>query len=86
LQLFLILTKHDNNSNEWIDWIEESINKRHVKYYEYKYFKNIQEIGNGGFGKVYRANWKNSEQYFALKSFVNLDNITIKEFAHEVLL
>jgi hypothetical protein len=67
-----------------IDWIEEAITKRHIKYYEYEHFSNIEEIGMGGFGKVYRANWKNSEQYLALKSFFNLDNVTIKELSHEV--
>jgi hypothetical protein len=71
-------------TNNSIDWIEESIAKRHIKYYEYKYFSNIKEIGIGSFGKVYRANWKNSEQYLALKSFFNLDNITVKEIIHEV--
>ncbi|RGB42326.1 kinase-like domain-containing protein [Rhizophagus diaphanus] len=39
------------NSNEWIDWIEEAIAKKHIKYYDYKHFNNIQEIGSGGFGK-----------------------------------
>ncbi|EXX65642.1 uncharacterized protein OCT59_024043 [Rhizophagus irregularis] len=71
-------------ANNSINWIEESISKNHIKYYEYKYFNNIQEIGTGCFGKVYRANWKNSEQYLALKSFFNLDNITIKELIHEL--
>ena len=30
--------------NEWINLIEEAISKRHIKHYEYKEFKNIQEI------------------------------------------
>ncbi|POG67806.1 hypothetical protein GLOIN_2v272849 [Rhizophagus irregularis DAOM 181602=DAOM 197198] len=42
--------------------------------------KNIQRIGTGGFGKVYRANWKNSDQYLALKSFFNLDDVTAKKY------
>ena len=42
--------------NEWINWIEEAISKNHIKHYEYKEFKNIQEIGTSGFGKFYRAN------------------------------
>ncbi|GBC22181.2 kinase-like domain-containing protein [Rhizophagus irregularis DAOM 181602=DAOM 197198] len=67
-----------------IEWIEEAINKRHIKYYEYKHFSNIEEIGIGGFGKVYRAKWRNSEQYLALKSFFNLDSATIKELSHEL--
>jgi hypothetical protein len=43
------------NKNDWIDWIEEAIDKNQLKYYEYKEFNNSQEIGVGGFGKVYRA-------------------------------
>ncbi|CAB5381708.1 unnamed protein product [Rhizophagus irregularis] len=45
---------------------------------------NIKEIGSGNFGKVYRANWKNSDQYLALKSFFNLNKATIKELSHEI--
>ncbi|CAB4495536.1 unnamed protein product [Rhizophagus irregularis] len=37
------------NKNEWIKWIEEAIDKEHIKYYEYKEFNNFQEIGTGGF-------------------------------------
>ncbi|GBC10143.1 hypothetical protein RclHR1_09380003 [Rhizophagus clarus] len=70
-----------NNSNIWV---EEAISKKHIKYYEYKDFHNIQKIGNGNFGKVYRAKWKNSEQYFALKSLSNLDNNTIKDVVKEL--
>ena len=74
----------NSNSNEWINWIEDAISKKHIKYYEYNHFSNFQKIGTGGFGKVYCANWKNSGQYFALKSFLNLNNVTIKELVREV--
>ena len=77
-------TQATDNNNEWNKWIEEAISKKHIKHYDYRYFNNIQEIGMGGFGKVYRANWKDSEQYLALKSFLNFDNITVKELVHEV--
>ena len=73
------------NSNEWINWIEEAIAKEYLKYYEYKNFSNIKKIGSGGFGKVFRANRKNSEKYFALKSFFNLNNATVKEIVCEVI-
>ena len=73
------------NSNECINWIEEAISKKHIKYYEYEHFSNIQEIGSGGFGKVYRANWKNSYNYLALKSFYNLNHISIREIVNEVI-
>ena len=75
-----------NNLNEWTKWIEEAISKKHIKYYEYEYFSDIQEIGAGAFGKVYRAKWKNSYKYLALKSFYNFSNITIKEVVREVFI
>ncbi|EXX66165.1 uncharacterized protein OCT59_017102 [Rhizophagus irregularis] len=78
--------KDAENTNEWVNWIEEAIVKEYFKCYEYKHFSNIQEIGSGAFGKVYRANWKNSEQYIALKSFFNLNNATVKEIVHELKL
>ncbi|POG76979.1 kinase-like domain-containing protein, partial [Rhizophagus irregularis DAOM 181602=DAOM 197198] len=71
-------------TNEWVNWIEEAVDKEYFKYYEYNQFNNIQPIGTGGFGKVYRANWKNSEKQFALKSFFSLDNITVKEIVREL--
>jgi hypothetical protein len=76
--------QNNENIDEWIDWIEEAINKKHIKYYKYENFKNIKEIGSGAFGKVFRANWKSSDNYLALKSFFNLNSITLKEIVNEV--
>ena len=73
-------------NSKWINWIEEAIAKGHIKYYEYEHFSNIQEIGCGTFGKVYRVNWKNSHGYLALKSFFNLNGITVKEIVNEVII
>ena len=50
-----------------------------------KDFHNLQKIGSGSFGKVYRANLKNSEVYFALKPLFNPDNASVREFVHEVI-
>ncbi|CAB4479818.1 unnamed protein product [Rhizophagus irregularis] len=74
-----------SNSNEWINWIEESIVKKQIKYYDQKLFNNIQEIGSGNFGRVYRASWKNSHGFLALKSFINFDTIA-KEIVNELKL
>ncbi len=71
-----------NDSNECIDLIGKYISKKIIRYYEYNHFSNFQEIGSGGFGIVYRANWKNLEEPFALKSFFN---DTVKEIFHEVI-
>ena len=75
------------NSNEWINWIEEAISKKHIKYYDYKHFRNVQKIGNGdgAFEKIYRANRENSQDYFALKSLFNPDNTSVREIVHEVI-
>ena len=72
------------NSNEWINWIEEAISKNYVKYYEYNHFSNIQEIGSGSFKKVYRVNWENS--HLALKSFFSFNHTTVKEIVQEVII
>jgi hypothetical protein len=76
----------ENSNNECINWIEEAIAKDYFKNYEYSHFSNFQEIGFGGFGKVYRANWKSSHNYLALKSFFIFNNTTIKEIVNEVII
>ncbi|CAB4395964.1 unnamed protein product [Rhizophagus irregularis] len=75
----------ENTKNEWIDWIEEAITKEYFKYYDYSQFSDVNVIGTGGFGKVYRANWKDST-YLALKSFSNFNSATAKEVVHELKL
>ncbi|GBC04398.1 hypothetical protein RclHR1_05660013 [Rhizophagus clarus] len=74
-----------NSNNEHVNWIEEAIAKNYIKYYEYNSFNNIEEIGCGSFGKVYRAKWKNCHRYLALKSFFDF-NVTIKEVVNELKL
>ncbi len=67
----------------YIDWLENSIVNEYFNYYEYSDFKNIQPIGIGAFGKVSRANWKDTNTIFALKSFDN-HKLTLKEVVNEV--
>ena len=70
-------------SNNDEKWIEKAISEKHIKYYEYEHFSNIQEIGSGAFGKVYQANYRKSHayKYFALKSYN-----AVKEIVHEVII
>jgi hypothetical protein len=75
-----------NSSNEWIGCFDEAIAKNYIKYYEYNYFSNIQLVGSGNFGKVYRANWKDSHNHLALKSFFNFNRITVNEIINEVMI
>ncbi|POG77041.1 kinase-like domain-containing protein [Rhizophagus irregularis DAOM 181602=DAOM 197198] len=72
-----------NNSNE-CNWIEEAISKKLIKFYEFSQFYNLQEIGSGGFGKVYRADWKDSHKCCALKYFYNLNDAAIKAIVREI--
>jgi hypothetical protein len=75
----------EEDATEWINWIEEAITKKYLKYYEFKHFNGIEVVGSGTFGKVFRAKWKNFENHLALKSFFNLNNSTAKEIVHEVI-
>ncbi|RIA87515.1 hypothetical protein C1645_740073 [Glomus cerebriforme] len=68
--------------NHYIEWLNNSIAEEHIKYYEYLNFKNFQQIGRGSYGNVVRVNWKDSDRFFALKSFNN-DEQTIKEVVKE---
>ncbi|CAB4382068.1 unnamed protein product [Rhizophagus irregularis] len=73
-------------ADEFEIWIEGAISNTHIKHFDYKHFRNIEEIGKGGFGKIYRANWKNSEQHLALKLLSNLDAVVARELVHELKL
>ncbi|GBC10037.1 hypothetical protein RclHR1_00930015 [Rhizophagus clarus] len=76
-------TKRRENSNSWMNLIENAISQRHIKYYKREEFSNIQEIGVDVYGKFYRAYKKNSNKFVTLKSFFNLNTVTIKEIINE---
>jgi hypothetical protein len=73
-----------NDSNKYIDWLESSIANEYLNYYEYSEFENIQPLGNGSYGSVVRANWKNTDTILALKSFKNQTSTLYKEVVNEV--
>ena len=65
-----------------------------MKFISYDQFKDIEEIGRGGFSKIYKATWINGPPYWneekedfeykdsitvALKQLNNSKNITSKE-------
>ena len=70
-------------SNIYKDWLEKSIVDEYINYYNYSEFKNLKFIGSGSYGSVTRANWKNIDGFFALKTF-NDDKMTLKEVVNEV--
>ncbi|CAG8464878.1 10478_t:CDS:2 [Dentiscutata heterogama] len=55
------------------------------KSIEYNAFKNILLIGSGTFGSTYHAVVETVNISVALKSFENIDAITVKEILNEVL-
>ncbi|CAB4437573.1 unnamed protein product [Rhizophagus irregularis] len=68
-------------SKDWVNWIDDATSKNYIKCYEYKNFSNFKEIGSGGFGKVYRASWKNPRTILALKS---LNDATAEKIVYEL--
>ncbi|CAJ0912549.1 17567_t:CDS:2, partial [Entrophospora sp. SA101] len=75
----------DKSKDNWSGWLDEAIQKEHINFYEYSSrFKNIQKIGSGGFGKVYKATLDNSS-ICALKSYSH-DMTNMKEIANELKL
>ncbi|EXX71492.1 kinase-like domain-containing protein [Rhizophagus irregularis DAOM 181602=DAOM 197198] len=46
--------------------LEQYIKKHDLKYYKYDEFNNIEEIGGGLVGKVYKANWKQNGKMFSI--------------------
>ncbi|PKY32359.1 kinase-like protein [Rhizophagus irregularis] len=70
-----------SNKPDWMNWIEEAISKKRIKQYDYKDFSNFKVISDRGFGKVYRANWKNPRNTLALKS---LNDSTAEKIVYEL--
>ena len=73
-----------SNIKDIINWLESSITNGYLNYYEYSEFKNIQPLGNGSYGSVVRANWKNTDTILAVKSFNNQALTFYKEIINEV--
>ncbi|RIA96287.1 kinase-like domain-containing protein [Glomus cerebriforme] len=68
--------------------IEQKIEDRDIKYFEYGEFKSIKEIGIGAFGRVSRAYLASNKLEVALKSFINensnIEEDTLNEFFKEL--
>ncbi|CAB5386192.1 unnamed protein product [Rhizophagus irregularis] len=81
------MTTSSNNTinNEWIQWIEDGIAGEYINYHDYNEFHNMERIGTGGFGEVYRANLESSNTVVALKSLTSGNN-NMKEIVNEIRL
>ena len=78
----IIDEKKDKYKDIWSEWLDEAIQNEHINFYKYDNFKNIQKIGSGGFGKIYKATF-NDGVTFALKSY-KYGTENMKEAVNEV--
>lgn len=73
------LNDNDNEINDYTDWFESSIiNNENIRYFEYSNFENVRSLGRGTFGSVVRVNLKNTNEFYALKSFNNEEAALLK--------
>ena len=73
------------------EWLEKAISEGHINYIEYNKFTDPILIGIGGFGKVHKYEWRDSELTVALKCLnvkvdTSIDEKITKDFIYEVLL
>jgi serine/threonine protein kinase len=62
-------------------WLRVAIDNEYINYQKYSTFKNIEKIGKGAMGKVYKAISTCYGTTVALKKFTKF---TVKEFVNEV--
>jgi hypothetical protein len=72
----------DNDSNNYVDWIEKAVTENYIKYYNYAEFTNMKEINHGSVGNIFRASWKGTDTFLVVKSSYKLTSI--KEIINEV--
>ncbi|CAB4388342.1 unnamed protein product [Rhizophagus irregularis] len=60
----------DDTDNKWVQWIKDGIANEYINYHDYNEFQDMERIGVGGFGNVYRANWKSLNTVISLKSSI----------------
>ncbi|RIB09319.1 kinase-like domain-containing protein [Gigaspora rosea] len=64
-------------------WLEIAFSEQYINCYPYNQFTNFERIGQGGFGTVFKSEWKDPELTVALKTLKNLDK-NCKSFIKEL--
>ena len=77
-------SSENTDKDKSVRWIKIGIAEEYINYHDYGEFRNIQRIGYGAHGQVYRATWENSNTVVALKCF-EYDNVVMKEVVNEVI-
>ncbi|GBB91964.1 hypothetical protein RclHR1_19450001 [Rhizophagus clarus] len=62
--------------------IHRPIPDEHIKYYDYSHFKDVRQIRNN----MFRATWKITNRFFALKSLNNNNKQTFEQIIKELKL
>ncbi|KAF0555593.1 kinase-like protein [Gigaspora margarita] len=70
------------------EWLEKAIKEDHIIYIDYNKFTDPFRIGSGGFGSVFRCEWRDSGLTVALKCLKDEtivdEKTTIKDFIYEL--
>ncbi|CAG8502562.1 9377_t:CDS:2 [Funneliformis caledonium] len=72
------------------NWLESQIQENHIKCIAYSEFSDLNIVGEGGSGSVYKASWKSRRMIVALKFFKSdandqeTDKTPWKEFIREL--
>ncbi|CAG8456815.1 5679_t:CDS:2, partial [Gigaspora rosea] len=74
---------NSNASEKYLKWLKEELEEGNIAFYEYSLFRNIKEIGKGGFGFIYSAEYDYDDVKVALKSLKTKE--ATKEFVSEIL-
>ncbi|KAF0400041.1 kinase-like protein [Gigaspora margarita] len=70
-------------------WLEKAITDGHINYLEYNKFTNPKMIGIGGFGEVFKCEWKDCEFIVALKCLkvdTSIEEKIVEDFIDELKL
>ncbi|KAF0408014.1 kinase-like protein [Gigaspora margarita] len=70
-----------------MELIENAINREDIKSYDYTEFSALEKIGAGGYGVVYKSEWKNRGLTIALKKLKNIplnEEEAIQKFVKEL--
>ncbi|KAF0467211.1 kinase-like protein [Gigaspora margarita] len=68
------------------EWLKNAIDEGYIKSYDYSEFSVHKPIGQGAFGIVYKAKWKDYGLTIALKqlNIISMEEKTIQRFAKEL--
>lgn len=72
-----LLEYHENMS----EWITNAINNHYIQQYNYSEFRNVDNIEEGGFGRIKCADWPCSDRKVAIKELKFYD---VRKFVEEV--